>query len=1001
MKKYASISLLFLLVGTLSGCSKPITSLHFAEDEYVVKNGDQVLVNEHTKGVTYSFVGEIPQGVSLDSAQGIITFSETTFNYSQVLYQASYNDMKSNLAILTLTHDVEPSELTFLNLIDSIIDGDYILANSSTGNAIKYEITNEPIGVEIDQSSGRISFTEGCVNNQEVVVRISSKNAESISKTFVTSTNNLVVAKNYVQACEEVDTKPVTYFLDFSNSNEEDAGLLGIMHNKKILEVEHYTYNQEEQSVLIKSSFLSTLPNGDNRITIVSSNNNINVNLIKATKFIRNATDLASINNDQDSLKGHYILANDIDLTNYLSSSGEGYNDGKGWNPIGTYHDVTDGTATKDAFNGIFDGNGFTISGLKINRSDELAYNAGLFGYVDSLGVIKNLTVRTAGAGLNVRSFSGVIAGNNQGNISNCAVYGSITNYSGENLFKNLGLICGTNGGEVHNVIGYGSVEGDDIHGALIGANEGVASNIFSTKTTNEKLIGVGTTPSDSILFNNEDELVAYNYSDILDPTHWDVVLGKLPVTKAYLEYFSIYSIEINENELGYYTKGDVFDVEYTINPINLHDKYKDLVNVSLVGEGITLTDKEVDTTNASVYEFYISISLEVEGELYTDTASYHLYDQIESVEMSSDVETVMDVGQSYRLKAIVKPASANQSVTYKLKTTYSGITLVNDVVSIDENCTLSTFEVRALAGKYTASFKVTVNKFKDISGGSYVFYKDTLEDINVTFPTTVSLENVKAYIDNSLIEIKEIKDNTVVIAKEFLELIPNTTIRFKFKLADGSLYRCYATYFNRDMYNLEYIQANHQTYHTISNMNEFATYFNILDTTEEGLAYSEAKYEYYDDVFLLTNDIDFGNTQIYGIGTYDGDTGEGICFSGKIYGQGYSFKNAKITDNERWFTSDDKTGKYRNSLYAVGFFKSFDGEIYDVTFDSITVSANNWVALFACTIESNGRLENIKFVNCVVKSTGGTQGKVYCSNHGANNILAVVYNGAISNFGR
>lgn len=1001
MKKYIVLPLLCLLMGSLSGCSKPITSLHFENDEYVIKNGDKVVVNEHTKGVTYSFVGEIPQGVSLDSEKGVITFSEATYNYSQVLYQASYKEIKSNLAVLTLTHDVEPSELTFLNLIDSIIDGDYILANSSTGSAIKYEIINDPVGVEIDSSSGRISFTEGCLDNQEVTVQISSRNAISVTRTFHTVIDNLAIAKNDVQACEEVDTLPVTYFLDFTDVVSEETSLLGIMHSKKILENEHYVYNQVEKSVLIKPSFLQTLPNGDNTITIITTRNNINVNLIKATKFIRTAIDLASINDSQESLRGHYILANDIDLTYYLSSSGPGYNDGKGWNPIGTYHDVTDGTATRDAFNGIFDGNGFTISGLQINRSDELAYNAGLFGYVDSLGVIKNLTVRTSGAGLTVRSFSGVIAGNNQGNISNCAVYGSITNYSGENLFKNLGLICGTNGGEIHNVIGYGSVTGDDVFGALIGSNEGIVSNIYSTVATCDKLIGVGNVCENSILFDTEAKLKAHNYEDILDPTYWNIVLGQLPTTKSYLSYFSIFGIEIKKNELGYYTKGDVFDVEFVINPINLHDKYKDLVNIVLEGDGITLVDGVVDTSNSNVYEFYISISLEVDGKLYTDTVNYRLYDQIQSVEMSSDVETVMDAGQSYRLKAVVTPSTANQEVTFKLKTTYNGVSLVDDIVTIDENCTLSTFEIRALAGKYTDAFKVTVNKLKDISGGSFVYYKDTLDDIEVNFPTTVSLENVKAYIDNSLIEIKEVDEHSLVISKEYLELIPNTTIRFKFKLNNGDLYRCYATYFDRDMYNLDYIKANYETYHTVSNANEFASYFNMLDTTEEGLAYSESKHEYYDDVFVLTDDIDFENQQIYGIGTYDGDTGTGVKFEGKIYGQGYSIKNALITDNEKWFTQEDKTGKYRTSLYAVGFFGTFDGEIYDVTFDSITVSANNWVALFACTIESNGRLENIKFVNCKVTSTGGTQGKVYCSNHGANNILAVVYNGAISNFGR
>jgi translation initiation factor IF-3 len=67
-----------------------------------LKNGDKVKVKENLKGVTYSFVGEVPQGVSLEDSEGLITFTDATYNYSQVLYQATYKDIKSNLVVLTL-----------------------------------------------------------------------------------------------------------------------------------------------------------------------------------------------------------------------------------------------------------------------------------------------------------------------------------------------------------------------------------------------------------------------------------------------------------------------------------------------------------------------------------------------------------------------------------------------------------------------------------------------------------------------------------------------------------------------------------------------------------------------------------------------------------------------------------------------------------------------------------------------------------------------------------
>lgn len=60
----------------------------------------------------------------------------------------------------------------------------------------------------------------------------------------------------------------------------------------------------------------------------------------------------------RNNLSGKYILMNDIDLSGYDN-----------WDPIGNYGGYFEGT---------FDGNGFVISNLKIDRSKE--DNAGLFG---------------------------------------------------------------------------------------------------------------------------------------------------------------------------------------------------------------------------------------------------------------------------------------------------------------------------------------------------------------------------------------------------------------------------------------------------------------------------------------------------------------------------------------------------------------------------------------------------------------------------------------------
>lgn len=72
----------------------------------------------------------------------------------------------------------------------------------------------------------------------------------------------------------------------------------------------------------------------------------------------------------------YYRLTSNIDLTAY----GAGWDEGKGWNPIGG--------GTFNGFEGHFDGGGHTITGLYINRPDQS--NVGLFRRIDD-GTVENL----------------------------------------------------------------------------------------------------------------------------------------------------------------------------------------------------------------------------------------------------------------------------------------------------------------------------------------------------------------------------------------------------------------------------------------------------------------------------------------------------------------------------------------------------------------------------------------------------------------------------------
>ena len=135
------------------------------------------------------------------------------------------------------------------------------------------------------------------------------------------------------------------------------------------------------------------------------------------------------------------VLTSDIAYnTNLLTKDEEGNyslnsapeNGFRTWTPIGK----------KKEYQGIFDGQNHTISGLYIN-DDSINY-AGLFGRADGSAVVKNITV--SDSYVCGRDSVGMICGWSEGRIENCHSSGSVTGLS------SVGGICGKNtGGTIRN----------------------------------------------------------------------------------------------------------------------------------------------------------------------------------------------------------------------------------------------------------------------------------------------------------------------------------------------------------------------------------------------------------------------------------------------------------------------------------------------------------------------------------------------------------------------
>ena len=129
--------------------------------------------------------------------------------------------------------------------------------------------------------------------------------------------------------------------------------------------------------------------------------------------LILNPIQLNQLRNFLNQSGVYFKLMADIDLTEFL----EDENPDQGWQPVGT---------SSAPFKGILDGNGKTISGLWINRSNT-SY-VGLFGYCRA-ATIKNLTIKDAE--INGNTYVGVISGynynySNKGGVSNCILSGKV-----------------------------------------------------------------------------------------------------------------------------------------------------------------------------------------------------------------------------------------------------------------------------------------------------------------------------------------------------------------------------------------------------------------------------------------------------------------------------------------------------------------------------------------------------------------------------------------------
>ena len=161
---------------------------------------------------------------------------------------------------------------------------------------------------------------------------------------------------------------------------------------------------------------------------------------------------IAKLVNEEWNLSIDITLTSDIDLS------------GIDWTPIGIDYN--------HRYAGTFDGNGKTITGLTVTTSDQYA---GLFGYIDTGGKVKDVTLEDVKIESNHSSgYVGGVAGWSYGTLENCSVSGSV---SGSGSSSDVGGVVGYQmGGSITGCSSSATVKGTQRAGGMAGATNSGAS---------------------------------------------------------------------------------------------------------------------------------------------------------------------------------------------------------------------------------------------------------------------------------------------------------------------------------------------------------------------------------------------------------------------------------------------------------------------------------------------------------------------------------------------
>ena len=398
--KFCCIILLFTLL--LSACTSP------ADDSTpVVKKEDSSSPLQTIEGLPQSLELDFQDSTSINfTSTGTGAFSVTSSTTDVATASISGNnnngfilniDLKkagdTTLSIKRATTDTH-SEATLdialtINKANQTITGLTELINLTVGATMDFTIGGNGDGALTDNSEHLAIVTTSLTGNTLTLTAVAAGDASITLSKAATANYNLITNRYAVVVREQgalinqtITLSPtITSRLDLKGGEMRSFTIGGDGDGQLLVTSDNLQSATATIDSLGQTLIINAIASGDAIITLTKSANStfatedyqINISTVPfegGTGTSDNPyqiTNIQQLQNINVALTAHYILNNNID-----ASATRNWNQGKGFSPIGS--------SPAQAFEGAFDGKGFIISNLYINRPSE--FSIALFGVV-------------------------------------------------------------------------------------------------------------------------------------------------------------------------------------------------------------------------------------------------------------------------------------------------------------------------------------------------------------------------------------------------------------------------------------------------------------------------------------------------------------------------------------------------------------------------------------------------------------------------------------------